>query len=80
MVVAAATTSPWRPTSARAQKLVLLPGHFDAYVKDFDAASEAAAPPLVPGAPRLELDRRWLSLPDMKTVGLEEVEPDGVGR
>jgi hypothetical protein len=42
MVVAAATTSPWRPTSARAQKLVLLPGHFDAYVKDFDAASGAA--------------------------------------
>ena len=46
------------------KKLVLLPGgHFDAYVKDFDAASEAAAPRLVPGAPRLELDRRWLSLP-----------------
>jgi hypothetical protein len=33
------TTSSWRPTSARAQELVLLPdGHFDAYVKDFDAA------------------------------------------
>jgi hypothetical protein len=66
MVVPPATTSPWRPTSARAQELVLLPGgHFDAYVKDFDAASETAD---------------GYRCPDMKTVRLEEVEPDGAGR
>ena len=66
MVVPPATTSPWRPTSVRAQEAGLLPGgHFDAYVKDFDAAMRP---------------HRWLSLPYMKTVRLEEVEPDGAGR